>query len=504
MLTVSPRASRHIPVGVLPTTRDMASVSVAGRIDPLSATFAASEPVFEYSWAYQVREFSEGPLSEAEVVASPTYTQLPQGLPSRIRLLALEITEGHATPYGKAKAIEDYLSSRYVYAFSESPAGSTGPAGRDPVDWFLFDSEVGTSGGFSSAFAVLARSVGIPARVVSGWAIARVDGTQTVYTDQAHQWAEVAFAGIGWVTFDPTPPGGSLSRVGEYYEPAGNIPVERRLSASIEMLANEYPLRREAAARALAELGYADAIGPLANVALADEDPLVRQAAVEALVELGANHPDEFSVTLAKVIADGGPGVRPSHVDLFLGSVESESPQVRRDSATVLGLLGDEGSIGHLVNLTLFDADESVRQTGENALADLAATHADAYQRLAKVTLFDSGLSARIAAAEILMRALLHDEPSVRMAATEPLVELAFVEAVPPLLLRVLYDESASVRKAAAAALGGLAPSERGWTAGPGGRIRGPGAPHLGSGEPGGDGRPGRNRSALPQCALRR
>ena len=460
VLTISPRASRHIPAGVLPTTRDMASVSVAGRIDPLSATFAASEPVLEYSWAYQVREFSEGPLSEAEVVTSPTYTQLPQDLPSRIRLLALEITEGHATPYRKAKAIEEHLSSRYVYAFSESAAGSTAPAGRDPVDWFLFDSEVGTSGSFSSAFAVLARSVGIPARVVSGWAIARVDGTQTVYTDQAHQWAEVAFAGIGWVTFDPTPPVGSLSRVGEYHEPAGNIPVERRLSASIEMLANEYPLRREAAARALAELGYADAIGPLANVALADEDPLVRQAAVEALVELGADHPDEFSVTLAEVIADGGPGVRPSHVDLFLGSVESESPQVRRDSATVLGLLGDERSIGHLVHLTLFDADESVRQTGESALADLAATHADAYQRLAEVALFDGGLSTRIVAAEILMRALLHDYPGVRLAAMEPLVELGFVEAVQPLLHLVLYDESETVRKAAAATLGRLAPSD--------------------------------------------
>ena len=460
VLTVSPRASRHIPAGVLPTTRDTASVSVAGRIDPLSATFAASEPVLEYSWAYQVREFSEGLLSEAEVVTSPTYTQIPDDLPSRIRLLALEITEGHTTPYGKAKAIEEHLSSRYVYAFSESAAGSKAPDGRDPVDWFLFDSEVGTSGSFSSAFAVLARSVGIPARVVSGWAIARVDGTQTVYTDQAHQWAEVALAGIGWVTFDPTPPGGSLSRVGEYHEPAGNIPVERRLSASIEMLANEYPLRRETAARALAELGYADAIGPLANVAIADEDPLVRQAAVEALVELGADHPEEFSVRLAKAIADGGPGVPPSLVDLFLGSVESESPQVRRDSATVLGLLRDERSIGHLVHLTLFDVDEVVRQTGESALANVAAIHADGYQRLAEVALFDGGLSTRIVAAEILMRALLHDDPSVQVAAMEPLVELGFVEAVPPLLHLVLYDESETVRKAAAAALGGLAPSD--------------------------------------------
>ena len=52
---------------------------------------------------------------------------------------------------------------------------------------------------------LLARAAGIPARVVSGWSIARTKGTQTVFTDQAHQWAEVAFEGLGWVAFEPTP-----------------------------------------------------------------------------------------------------------------------------------------------------------------------------------------------------------------------------------------------------------------------------------------------------------
>ena len=44
---------------------------------------------------------------------------------------------------------------------------------------------------------VLARSVGLPARVVSGWAIGATDWTQTVYSDQAHQWAEVPFDRLG-------------------------------------------------------------------------------------------------------------------------------------------------------------------------------------------------------------------------------------------------------------------------------------------------------------------
>ncbi len=51
---------------------------------------------------------------------------------------------------------------------------------------------------------MLARSVGIPARVVSGWVVGSYPVRQTVYTDQAHQWAEVAFEGLGWVLFEPT------------------------------------------------------------------------------------------------------------------------------------------------------------------------------------------------------------------------------------------------------------------------------------------------------------
>ena len=58
----------------------------------------------------------------------------------------------------------------------------------------------------------MARSVGIPARVVSGWTVGATPDTQTVSLDQAHQWAEVAFEGLGWVTFEPTASGGPFDR----------------------------------------------------------------------------------------------------------------------------------------------------------------------------------------------------------------------------------------------------------------------------------------------------
>ena len=126
------------------------------------------------------------------------------------RDLALRITRGHTSPYAKARAIARYLQTNYPYRFADG-AEDAPPPGRDPVDWFLFDHREGTCGVYSSAFAVLARSIGIPAWVVSGWAIKSTASEQTVYSDQAHQWAEIALDDIGWVTFEPTASGGAPS-----------------------------------------------------------------------------------------------------------------------------------------------------------------------------------------------------------------------------------------------------------------------------------------------------
>ncbi len=78
---------------------------------------------------------------------------------------------------------------------------------RDAVDQFLFQTRSGYCEHFSSAFTVLMRAAGIPARVVTGyvggyrnplggyWVVRRMD---------AHAWAEVWLEGRGWVRVDPT------------------------------------------------------------------------------------------------------------------------------------------------------------------------------------------------------------------------------------------------------------------------------------------------------------
>ncbi|WP_439447875.1 transglutaminase TgpA family protein [Stenotrophomonas sp. ATs4] len=84
---------------------------------------------------------------------------------------------------------------------------TTPPAGRDPVDEFLFGYKAGFCQHFSSAFVVLMRNAGIPARVVTGFA----GGTRNRIGDywvlrrmDAHAWAEVWLPQRGWVRIDPT------------------------------------------------------------------------------------------------------------------------------------------------------------------------------------------------------------------------------------------------------------------------------------------------------------
>jgi transglutaminase-like putative cysteine protease len=79
--------------------------------------------------------------------------------------------------------------------------------GRNSVDEFLFDRKQGYCEHFSSSFVVLMRAAGIPARVVTGFAGGvrnPIGGYWVVRNMDAHAWAEVWFAGRGWVRVDPT------------------------------------------------------------------------------------------------------------------------------------------------------------------------------------------------------------------------------------------------------------------------------------------------------------
>ena len=79
--------------------------------------------------------------------------------------------------------------------------------GRDAVDEFLFEQRAGYCEHFSSAFVVLMRAAGIPARVVTGYVggyFNPIGGYWLVRNSDAHAWAEAWLPRRGWVRFDPT------------------------------------------------------------------------------------------------------------------------------------------------------------------------------------------------------------------------------------------------------------------------------------------------------------
>lgn len=130
------------------------------------------------------------------------YLQLPENLDPRIRRLAERITAGYDNPYDKAAALEAWLRRNIRYN-ENIPAP---PPGRDGVSYVLFDIRQGYCDYYASAMAVMARALGIPARVVSGYAQGEwmPDGRYRVRQRDAHTWVEIYFPGFGWVEFEPT------------------------------------------------------------------------------------------------------------------------------------------------------------------------------------------------------------------------------------------------------------------------------------------------------------
>lgn len=131
------------------------------------------------------------------------YLQLPGALPQRVRDLAHQITSGSTTPYAKALRLQTYLRQTRPYRLDVPPP----PSGQDAVDYFLFNAPGGFCSYYASAMAVMLRAEGVPARVVTGYAMGEFNYERHAYrvpASAAHAWVEVYFPDYGWVEFEPT------------------------------------------------------------------------------------------------------------------------------------------------------------------------------------------------------------------------------------------------------------------------------------------------------------
>lgn len=152
------------------------------------------------------------------------YLALPDEVPDRVLALARDLTATEPTPYDQALAIESYLRT-----FSYTLDVPSPPFDRDVADYFLFDLQQGHCDYYATTMAVLARAIGLPARLVVGYASGTYDasnGRYLVAEADAHAWVEIYFPKYGWMEFEPT---------------AGRPPIERQA----ESLPTEWPEPKE-------------------------------------------------------------------------------------------------------------------------------------------------------------------------------------------------------------------------------------------------------------------
>lgn len=126
--------------------------------------------------------------------------ELPEATRATVAELAAQITAGAKSPYGKAVALQDWFTSNFTYTTDVVDDSN------DPLGEFLKDKK-GYCQQFSGAFAAMARSLGIPARVVVGFTAGtqNADGTWVVTAKDAHAWPEILLPNVGWLPFEPTP-----------------------------------------------------------------------------------------------------------------------------------------------------------------------------------------------------------------------------------------------------------------------------------------------------------
>ncbi|MBI4284016.1 MAG: hypothetical protein HY663_06060 [Chloroflexi bacterium] len=144
------------------------------------------------------------PLRGDSIVSEDTANLVLPPISERTAALAESIVRGAATDYDKAARLERFLLTNYPYDLTVAPL----PPGRDAVDFFLFEQQAGYCAHFATSMAVMARYVGLPARIAVGYLPGVIDpmtGAHNVRVGDAHAWVEIRFRQHGWVAFDPTP-----------------------------------------------------------------------------------------------------------------------------------------------------------------------------------------------------------------------------------------------------------------------------------------------------------
>ncbi len=164
----------------------------------------------------QRRSIADRPFDAIEVIDHGPYALSlpPQALLIREYALRVLSEAGIDAPSPDSSAqhrrrvvqtLVDHLRQHFAYSTKNPPIAP----GQDPITRFLYQQQQGHCELFASTLTLLCRSLGLPARVITGYRAAEFNTIGLYYVvrhSHAHAWSEVDLGGdLGWHTFDPTP-----------------------------------------------------------------------------------------------------------------------------------------------------------------------------------------------------------------------------------------------------------------------------------------------------------
>jgi transglutaminase-like putative cysteine protease len=175
----------------------------------------------------------EQPEVEELAGASQGSTRLPtlRGVPDAVALYAGEIAASAGSPAQIAANLAEGLAERGYFSHGVLPdeEPSLSGHGADRITTLLTgDLMVGDGEQYAAAMALMARQMGLPARVVMGFVPDEHADEVTITGEDVEAWVEVEFAGRGWVAFDPTPDESRTPRTDEREQQAAEDPQVRQ------------------------------------------------------------------------------------------------------------------------------------------------------------------------------------------------------------------------------------------------------------------------------------
>ena len=197
----------RLPVPVMPRTIDAGGRwSYDAERDEVDRVGSTREGM-EYTMKVELLDITAASLSAtqspypgdmSQYLAVPTTSHAAD-----IAAAAGDVTRGAAGPYAQALALQSYFRDTQNFTYStQVPAAVT-----DDAVWDFLGSKTGYCVQFATAMTIMARSVGIPARLGVGYLPGTLNdsGEHVVTGKDSHAWPELYFPSSGWVRFEPTP-----------------------------------------------------------------------------------------------------------------------------------------------------------------------------------------------------------------------------------------------------------------------------------------------------------